>query len=144
MANNDKPVGPRFSVFNHGNDRYGRTVHGGKHWWTQRILTIIGLPLIIVLIVIFAKAAAHGPEAMLATLAHPVVTILLGLTCFLMILHMRMGVQQIFEDYVTSPKPRYTALILNDAFCGLVALMIAYALFKFASISVLIAQIPRF
>lgn len=137
MAQNSKPAGPRFSVFGPNGKTLGKAVHGGKHWWTQRVLTIVGLPLVIASIITIACGAGGGAERMFTMLAKPWATILIGLTSFLMIAHMRFGLQQIFEDYVPTRKTRYTLFILNDAFCALVALMIAYAMFKFSAVSLM-------
>ncbi|MEN3931543.1 succinate dehydrogenase, hydrophobic membrane anchor protein [Microvirga sp. W0021] len=141
MANDVKSAGPRFSVFGPSGKTLGKAVHGSKHWWTQRILTIIGLPLVIFCIFVFAYAAGKGPGGMVAILSKPWITILLGLTCFLMIAHMRYGLQQILEDYVPTKKVRYTMLVFNDAFCAVVAIMIAYAMVRLILFSMMLQTI---
>lgn len=137
MANEIKSAGPRFSVFGPNGKLLGKGSHGARHWWTQRVLTVCGFPLVVISILIVACGTGGGPEKMLYVLSRPWATIIIGLTSFLMIAHMRLGVHQILEDYVPSKKARYTTFILNDAFCAVVALLVAYAMFKLATLSTL-------
>lgn len=136
MANDGKPAAP-VSAFGHGGKNLGASGHGVQHWWTQRVLTIIGMPLVLLTVLVVAWAAGRGPGQMIAVLSYPPVTILLGLTMALMIMHMRLGLQQVIEDYVTAKCWRYASFIFNDAFCAVVAMMTLYALIKFSVISVL-------
>jgi len=136
MANDTKPGAP-VSVFGHGGKDLGSSGHGVGHWWTQRVLTIIGMPMVLVMVLVVAWASGRGPGQMLLVFSYPPVTILLGLSMALMIMHMRLGLQQVIEDYVTARCWRYAAFIFNDAFCAVVAMMTLYALIKFSAISVL-------
>lgn len=138
MAKNTQNAGPRFSVFGPNGKTLGKAVHGGKHWWTQRVLTAVGLPFVIASILIVACGTGGGPERMVMVLAQPWATLVIGFTSFLMIGHMRYGLQQILEDYVPTKKTRYTMLMLNDAFCAIVALMVAYAMFRLGAVSLFV------
>ncbi len=138
MAKDNKSAGPRYSVFGPGGKLFGKSQEGAHHWWMQRVITAIGLPLMIASILIIACGTGRGPVRMLEVLSRPWATIIIGATAFLMIAHMRHAVHQILEDYVPTKKPRYIAFMMNEAFCVVVALMIAYAMFKLSVLSAFI------
>ena len=108
----------------------GSAKAGTEHWWLQRVTAIAGIPLMIFLIgFIMAHIGATRAE-MVASLANPLVAILLALTVITLLWHMRLGLQVIIEDYVHAPATKLAALLLNTLFTAAMGVAALYAILK--------------
>ena len=108
----------------------GSAKAGTEHWWLQRVTAIAGIPLMIFLIgFIMAHIGATRAE-MVASLANPLVAILLALTVITLLWHMRLGLQVIIEDYVHAPATKLAALLLNTFFTAAMGVAALYAILK--------------
>ena len=108
----------------------GSAKAGTEHWWLQRVTAIAGIPLMIFLIgFIMAHIGATRAE-MVASLANPLVAILLALTVITLLWHMRLGLQVIIEDYVHAPATKLAALLLNTFLTAAMGVAALYAILK--------------
>ena len=108
----------------------GSAKTGTEHWWHQRVTAIAGIPLVIFLIgFIFVHRGASRAE-IVASMQNPVVAILMGLTVFNLVWHMRMGLQVVIEDYVHTDHTKYLLLLLNTFFSVVMAVAAIYAILK--------------
>lgn len=108
----------------------GSAKAGTEHWWHQRVTAIAGIPLVIFLIgFIFVHRGASRAE-IVASMQNPIVAILMGLTVFNLVWHMRMGLQVVIEDYVHTDHTKYFLLLLNTFFAWVMALAGVYAILK--------------
>lgn len=108
----------------------GSAKTGTEHWWHQRVTAIAGIPLVVFLIgFIFMHRGASRAE-IVASMQNPVVAILMGLTVFNLVWHMRLGLQVVIEDYVHTDHTKYFLLLLNTFFSVLMAVAAIYAILK--------------
>ena len=108
----------------------GSAKSGTEHWWVQRVTAIAGVPLMVFLIgFIMAHIGATRAE-MVASLANPLVAILLALTVITLLWHMKLGIQVVIEDYIHAPATKFSALLLNTFFTAAMGVAALYAILK--------------
>ncbi len=108
----------------------GSARQGADHFWLQRITAIANLVLVTLLIFVVVSLIGQDYGTVRSTLASPLVSIGLLLLILSGVLHMRVGMQVIIEDYVTSEGRKIACLILNTFFSIFVALTSVYAVLK--------------
>lgn len=100
---------------------YGNPRAATRAFKLQRLtggLNILFLGFLIWLVVSLADA---DRAEMVATVAHPVVAIVLALLIVNVCLHMRIGMREIIEDYMHDPRIGRLSMTLNDIFALFVA-----------------------
>ena len=110
----------------------GSAHEGTGHFWKQRISAVANIPLILFFVGIVVALNGASFEETRAVLASPFVTLLLGLTLFSVLYHMRIGMQVIIEDYVHGEGIKLVLLMLNTFFTIAVGAISIYALAKLA------------
>jgi succinate dehydrogenase / fumarate reductase membrane anchor subunit len=103
---------------------------GTAHFWRQRVTAVANLILMIVFVGLVLKLQGGSYAEARATLANPVVAVLMLGMVISGVWHMKIGMQVIIEDYVHGEKAKLLALMGNTFFCGLVGLGSVYALIK--------------
>ena len=108
----------------------GAAGHGVEHWWLHRMTAVSNIPLIVAFVIIVASLAGRSHAEALAIVAHPIVAILLVL-CFISVMnHMRLGMQTVIEDYVHDKGLKIAALIANNFFAAVIAVVCLFAVLK--------------
>jgi succinate dehydrogenase / fumarate reductase, membrane anchor subunit len=108
----------------------GSAKEGTEHFWKQRLTAVSNLILVCIAIWLVARLAGADFATVKRTLAKPQNAILLLLLVVSGIIHMRLGMQTIIEDYVHSEGRKVLALMLNSFFTMLVGLSCVYAVLK--------------
>jgi len=109
----------------------GSAKTGTEHFWQQRLTAIANIPLVLFFLAFVICNTGASYETVRASLAHPVVAILI-LFAFLSVLrHMRIGMQIVIEDYVHGPA-KYVLIILNTFYPIVVGAIALYGLVKIA------------
>ena len=108
----------------------GSARSGTEHFWKQRLTAAANVPLAIAFVWIVASLAGADQGTVIRAIAHPVAGLLLALFVGSGIVHMRLGMQTIIEDYVPAEGVKLILLMLNTFFCIAVAAACLWALLK--------------
>ena len=107
------------------------TAHSGtEHFWMQRLTGIANLPLIIAFLVVIVSLVGSSQASVIATLSNPFVAMILLAALMSVLIHMRIGMQVIIEDYVHTELRKILLLMANTFFTLLVAIAAVYAILK--------------
>lgn len=108
----------------------GSAKEGADHFWQQRVTAVANLFLGIFFVwLVVSLIGADYAEAR-QTLASPAVAVPLLLLVVSGIFHMRLGMQTVIEDYVSSEGLKIVGLMLNTFFSYAVGLVCVFAVFK--------------
>jgi succinate dehydrogenase / fumarate reductase membrane anchor subunit len=108
----------------------GSAREGTEHFWKQRLTAVSNFILVCFLIWLLVKLAGADYITVKRTLARPQNAIPLLLLVLSGVIHMRLGMQTIIEDYVHSEGRKVLALMLNSFFTILVGLTSVFAVLK--------------
>ncbi len=108
----------------------GAAGHGVEAWWLHRMTAVSNVPLIVAFVIIVAGLAGRSHAEALAIVSNPLIAILLVL-CFLSVTnHMRLGLQIVIEDYVHDKGYKIAALMANNFFAAVIAVVCLYSVLK--------------
>ncbi|OQM77159.1 succinate dehydrogenase, hydrophobic membrane anchor protein [Manganibacter manganicus] len=110
----------------------GSARDGTIHFWRQRVTAIASIPLTLLFIGFLIAMNGAGYAEMRAALANPLVALLIALMLISALIHMRIGMQIIIEDYVHGDGGKLALLILNTFFTIIVGVVSLFALAKLA------------
>jgi succinate dehydrogenase membrane anchor subunit len=105
---------------------------GTTHFWRQRLTAIANVPLVIAFVIVVISVAGRPYPEVVAVLSSPLVAILLVLMILSIVVHMRIGMQVIVEDYVHGTVVRPLALIASTFFAAAVGAIAVFAILKLA------------
>jgi succinate dehydrogenase membrane anchor subunit len=107
------------------------TAHSGtEHFWMQRLTGIANLPLIIAFLVVIVSLAGSSQASVIARLSNPFIAMILLAALISVLLHMRIGMQVIIEDYVHTELRKIALLMINTFFTLAIGIAAAYAILK--------------
>jgi len=111
----------------------GASHSGTADFWRQRLtavaMTLLIIPVIVIVMMLLGRNQAWAAQ-ILGSL--PIAVILL-LFIVASTWHMKIGMQEVIEDYVRSEKLKLAAIMANNFFCFAVALASIYAILKLSS-----------
>lgn len=106
----------------------GSAREGTEHFWRQRVTSVALVPLAVFLVALAISVAGSDHATAAATLASWWIAIPMMLVVLVGVIHMRLGMQVIIEDYVHTEMTKYLLLMANTAFSALVGLVGVVAL----------------
>lgn len=110
----------------------GSAKEGTGHFWRQRVTAVANIPLILFFVGFLISISGAGYEETRAALANPFVGLMMLLVLGSALIHMRLGMQVIIEDYIHGELLKVALLMLNTFFTIAVGLASAIALLKLA------------
>ena len=108
----------------------GSAKEGTDHFWRQRLTAAANVPLIIFFVWFIIAHSNSSYTEVRAALGNPFVAVLMGLVVISGLVHMRLGMQVIIEDYVHHEGQKVVLLILNTFFTVLVGALCLFAVLK--------------
>ncbi len=108
----------------------GSAREGTDHFRAQRVTAVANLFMLAFLIYTAVSLAGQPLFAVRDYFASPVIAGLAILFALAAAYHMRLGMQEIIEDYIHAPGSKTVLLLLNTFFSAAVALITAVAILK--------------
>jgi succinate dehydrogenase / fumarate reductase membrane anchor subunit len=108
----------------------GSAKSGTEHFWLQRVTAVANIFLVCFLIGLLIRYAGADHATVRQALGQPYIAIPLLLLVLSGVIHMRLGMQTIIEDYVHSEGRKLAALILNTFFAIAVGICCVFAVLK--------------
>jgi succinate dehydrogenase / fumarate reductase membrane anchor subunit len=108
----------------------GSARSGTGHFWLQRATAMANLPLTVILVFLLVTLVGRSHAVVASTLGDPAVAVLLLAAILSVVLHMRVGMQVIIEDYVHHEGTKLTLLVANLFFTVGLGLTAAFAVLR--------------
>jgi succinate dehydrogenase / fumarate reductase membrane anchor subunit len=103
---------------------------GTEEFWLQRMTAIASIPLTIAGLSLVISLTGRSYPAVKQILGSPLVAVLMILFILANVIHMKIGVQVVIEDYVYNKNQKFTLLILNTFFAWAIGLACVFAILK--------------
>jgi succinate dehydrogenase / fumarate reductase, membrane anchor subunit len=110
----------------------GSAKSGTDHFFRQRMTAVANAPLAIAFIIIVAMLAGADHARMTASMSHPLVALLMLLFVISGVIHMRLGMQVIIEDYIHAEGTKIALLIANTFFSIIIGAACVFSILKMA------------
>lgn len=94
----------------------GSAKEGADHFWKQRVTAVANLVLAIIVVGILVSLKGADHATVVTALKGPAVALPLILLVLSAVIHMRLGMQVIIEDYVHGEAAKLSLIILNTFF----------------------------
>lgn len=110
----------------------GSAKEGTDHFWRQRVTGVANLILVVFAVFLMLRLVGASYVNAREILSSPVVTIALGMLILSGVIHMRLGMQTVIEDYIHSEGLKIVLLVLNTFFAIAVGATCILAVLKLA------------
>jgi succinate dehydrogenase / fumarate reductase membrane anchor subunit len=110
----------------------GSAKSGTEHFWRVRTTSLALVPLMLFYVVFLIMYAGRPYAEVVGALANPFVATINALTVIASIIHMRLGMEEIIQDYIHSEFMKVALLILNATFSLVVGGLCLFAVLKIA------------
>ena len=110
----------------------GAAGHGAEHWWLHRVTAVSNVPLVLAFVVIVAALSGRDYAGAVRLVQNPFVAVALVLALISVLVHMRLGLQIVIEDYVHDRGWKIVALIANTFFVAAVGALCLFAVLRVA------------
>ena len=108
----------------------GSAKEGADHFWLQRVTAVANVVLVVFLVWLIASLAGADHATVKRALANPLIGLPLLLAVISGVIHMRLGMQTIIEDYIRSEGPKIALVMANTFFAICVGAASVYAVLR--------------
>ncbi|MBN9067595.1 MAG: succinate dehydrogenase, hydrophobic membrane anchor protein [Rhizobiales bacterium] len=108
----------------------GAAREGTGHFWRVRVTSVALIVLSLYFLGFLISLNGAGYATVRAALAQPFAALMMGLFVLVGLAHMRLGMQEIIEDYIHAEGQKLVLLILSTFFCVAVGVASIFALLK--------------
>ncbi|SFJ07608.1 succinate dehydrogenase / fumarate reductase membrane anchor subunit [Bosea sp. OK403] len=108
----------------------GSAKSGTGHFWLQRVTAVANVVLTVIFLGIVISLFGKPYPAAMATLSHPLVAILMLLFVVSGVVHMRLGMQVVIEDYIHGEGFKIAAVMANTFFAIAIGAACVFAVLK--------------
>lgn len=108
----------------------GSAKSGTREAWLMRFTNVALLPLAVAFIWIVLRLVGDNQAGVKAEFAHPCTAIFMLLFILVGIVHMRIGMQAIIDDYLHAARLKEWSVIANGLFCLGVGVAAVYAVLR--------------
>jgi succinate dehydrogenase / fumarate reductase membrane anchor subunit len=110
----------------------GSAKSGTDHFWKVRTTSIALVPLLLFYVVFLILYSGRPYADVVSALSNPFVATINALTIIASILHMKLGMEEVIQDYIHSEVMKLALLMLNAFFSLLVGGLCLFAALKIA------------
>jgi succinate dehydrogenase / fumarate reductase membrane anchor subunit len=110
----------------------GSAKSGTEHFWKVRTTSVALVPLLLFYVVFLILYAGKPYADVVGALSNPFIATINALTIIASIVHMKLGMEEIIQDYIHSEILKVSVLILNSFFSLVVGGLCLFAALKIA------------